>query len=281
MMELIVSKTNQEFLKTAESYLNQYPERSQLLIVNTLTNPDGLLERNQFRGVVLEDEKIICVFLNANPWNLQLYGETFRPEAVDLIIQALILEHIDFVGVQGNKEYTDYFIKKMKELVHLKFRCRISMDIMRLDQIIPVHLKANMAVARFEDIETITDFELMFMKEALHETVLRSDQYERARKHIASNQLYKLEIDNEIVSIVLVSRELKGGRAISLVYTREEYRNQGYSSALVYQVCEKLLHQDNYHFVTLFVDKSNPVSNRVYLKVGFYISESSYDYVLE
>lgn len=279
-MELIVSKTNQEFLNIAGEYLNHFPERSQLLMVNTIQNKEALLQRNEFRGVVLEGKQIVCVFLNANPWNLQLYGETFYPKAVDLIIEKVILEHIDFVGVQGNKEYTDYFIKKMDEFVHLKFRLRIAMDIMRLDQLIPVNLKAKMSLAKVEDIETITTFEMMFMKEALHETVLRSDQYERAKKHIASNQLYKLEVNDEIVSIVMVSRELKGGRAISLVYTKESFRNQGYSSTLVYQVCDQLLHQEHYDFVTLFVDKSNPVSNRVYLKVGFYISEANYDYVI-
>ncbi|MGD9910732.1 MAG: GNAT family N-acetyltransferase [Candidatus Izemoplasmatales bacterium] len=279
-MELIVSKTNQDFLNLAGEYLNHYPERSQLLIVNTIMNKEGLLERKEFRGVVLEGKQIVCVFLNANPWNLQLYGETFHPQAVDLIIQKVIIDKIDFVGVQGNKEYTEYFIKKMDELVHLKFKLRIAMDIMRLDQLTPVDLKAKMEVATMDDIETITSFEMMFMKEALHETVLQSDQYERARKHIASNRLYKLVVNNEIVSIVMVSRELQGGRAISLVYTLEDYRNLGYSSTLVYQVCEQLLHQEHYDFVTLFVDKSNPVSNRVYLKVGFYISEANYDYVI-
>jgi len=280
-MELIIAKTNQEFLSIAKDYLNHYPERSQLVMANTLGQTNVPLERNQFRGVILENNQIQCVFLNANPWNLQLYGETFVKEAVDMIIHSLIDDHIDFVGVQGNKDYTDYFIEKMDELVHLKFRQRLAMDIMRLDELTNVTLRGKMSIATIKDIETVTDYEVRFMKEALHENVVRSDQYERARKHVNSNQLYKLEIDKQIVSIVMVSREMMGGRAISLVYTNEQFRNQGYSSSLVYQVCDQLLRKDHYQFVTLFVDKRNPVSNRVYLKVGFYISEANYDYVLE
>lgn len=35
---------------------------------------------------------------------------------------------------------------------------------------------------------------------------------------------------------------------------------------------------NGYSYATLYVDKTNPISNRVYRKVGFEIVEEAYDY---
>lgn len=278
-MEIIVAKNNKQFLEIAEEYLNHFPERTQLLMAN-VTNEGIPLEKKYFRGVIQEKGQILLVFLNATPWNLQLYSEGFSPGAIDLLIHELIHQSIEFVGVQGNKEHTDYFIEKINQLVHYTFTNRLSMDIMRLDELKEVQLFGKIALATVNDVKAITEFRYQFYAEALHEVVKKSDLYDKSLDHLTKQLIYKYEEDHVIKSIAMISRKVQGGRAISLVYTPKEYRNKGYSSSLIYQLCDELLHQQGNEFVTLFVDKTNPVSNRVYEKVGFYISENSYDYVL-
>ena len=55
---------------------------------------------------------------------------------------------------------------------------------------------------------------------------------------------------------------------IGAVYTPDEERGKGYATEGVAQVVDRLLGTD-VDSVTLFADKNNPVSNRLYLNLGF------------
>lgn len=280
MLEIRLSKTNQDFLDDLQDVLLARPECTQLLLVNVTPPLDAPLTRNEFRGGVFDGEQLLLVFLNPALYNLQLYSTSFYPEAIDKVIEHLIVNLIEFKGIQGTKENTEYFIKKYEGLTSIHFRNRLSMDIMRLDQLIQPRLVGDFTIATMDDILGITDFEVAFYDEAVHQLVTHEVLREKVVKQISNNQLFVLKnkIKN-IVSIGMASRKMGKGRAISLVYTPPQFRNMGYSSSLMYQLCNYLL-EEGYEFITLFVDKTNQISNHVYSKIGFYISEDNYDYVI-
>ncbi len=280
-MELQICQSNKEFKYLYESYLNQHPQLSQLLSVNIEPATDEPLNPDHIRGAVLEEEEIKLVFLNAMPYNLQLYSEKLSKEAIIILVDYLAKAKIYINGVQGNKEHSDYFIEAYTKRMNCKFKLRLAMDIMRLDRLIIPRLIGNYLPATTDDLETLINIEINFYHEVIHTQVLPKDIAIKAKKQIENKQIYKLtNSSNQIVSIAMASRKLYHGRAISLVYTYPEYRNLGYSSSLMYHLCLQLFDEGN-EYVTLFVDKSNPISNRVYEKIGFYISESNYDYVME
>lgn len=280
-MEIILSKTNQEFLNQYGDFLNLYPERTQLLMINVNKELDTPLLKNQFRGAVMNQGEIVLVFLNAIPYNLQLFSTKHSKEAIHMVVEYLIENLIEIRGVQGNRLNTDEFIMKYSNLTYLHFRCRLQMDIMRLNHLVEVPLKGIFRLADLHDVNPLIEIEKAFFDEALHENQPNCQIYERVRNQLSSNQIYVLtDEDDQILSTAMVSRTLYKGRAISLVYTYPKYRNQGYSRSLLYQLCS-ILFQQGYEFVTLFVDKTNPVSNRVYLKLGFEVVEDNYDYVID
>ncbi len=75
------------------------------------------------------------------------------------------------------------------------------------------------------------------------------------------------------------TRQLISGVCINYVYTPKQYRGKGYAAANMYYLSKEMLDKGN-RFCTLFVDKKNPVSNRVYKKIGYEILEDQYDYRL-
>ena len=105
------------------------------------------------------------------------------------------------------------------------------------------------------------------LSEAIGEPVSLEVAKNRAEKLINDQQLYVW--DNEgPVSIAGVSRPMRNGTTIGLVYTPPEHRGKGYATSCVLLLTKKLL-SDGYSFCSLYTDLSNPTSNGIYIKIGY------------
>ena len=105
------------------------------------------------------------------------------------------------------------------------------------------------------------------LSEAIGEPTSFEGAESRAEKLIKDQQLYIWDNDGP-VSIAGVSRPMKNGTAIGLVYTPPEHRNNGYATSSVLLLTKKLL-SDGYSFCSLYTDLSNPTSNSIYTKIGY------------
>lgn len=74
-----------------------------------------------------------------------------------------------------------------------------------------------------------------------------------------------------------LSRECPHGSSVNFVYTPPEKRGKAYAQTNAANLCRMILASGK-GFCTLFVDKANPVSNRVYCKIGFRAVEECCDY---
>ena len=85
-----------------------------------------------------------------------------------------------------------------------------------------------------------------------------------------SNVLYKLVVDKdqEPVSMLAVVRETKHFAIISWVYTPPYSRSKGFASTAVYKLSELMLNVHRKH-CSLFADKSNSISNKIYQNIGY------------
>ncbi|MDE0327197.1 MAG: GNAT family N-acetyltransferase [Candidatus Poribacteria bacterium] len=105
------------------------------------------------------------------------------------------------------------------------------------------------------------------LSEAIGEPVSLESAKSRTEKLITDQQLYVW--DNEgPVSIAGVSRPMRNGTTIGLVYTPPEHRGKGYATSCVLLLTKKLL-SDGYSFCSLYTDLSNPTSNSIYTKIGY------------
>ena len=63
------------------------------------------------------------------------------------------------------------------------------------------------------------------------------------------------------------ARPTKRGVTVSLVYTPESERRNGYAKSMVAKVSAELL--NGYDFCVLFTDLANPTANKIYREIGY------------
>lgn len=79
--------------------------------------------------------------------------------------------------------------------------------------------------------------------------------------------------DGKFTAMTISTRQTTNSIGINSVFTPDEYRGRGYATALVASVVQLLLKiKPN---VFLFADLTNPISNKVYVNVGFEPLEDS------
>ena len=124
----------------------------------------------------------------------------------------------------------------------------------------------EMRFARLDDHPLMAQW-IIGLSEAIGEPVSLESAKSRAEKLINDQQLYVW--DNEgPVSIAGVSRPMRNGTTIGIVYTPPEHRGKGYATSCVLLLTKKLL-SDGYSFSSLYTDLSNPTSNSIYTKIGY------------
>ncbi len=74
--------------------------------------------------------------------------------------------------------------------------------------------------------------------------------------------------DGGPVSMAFRARPTPHGYTVTGVYTPPELRGRGYASACVAALSQRLL-ESGKQFCNLFTDLANPVSNSIYMKIGY------------
>ncbi len=272
-------QNNLEFKTIFKDYLVQYEAEMQLFFRN-LVNDDILLDQNHIRGGVYLDNKLCLIFLNAYPFNILLFGVTNAQDLLETSIKELLSyikeKNISFRGCQCNKNLSEIFFKEVKKQFNLDMEVTHSMDIMKLTTVLFTDTTGTIKLATMEDLEFIKKVYLQFSKEALNEHLSDEEVNTNAINKINSQGVYLYyNQENKITSCVNVSKFMPNGYTLNLVYTDLSMRNKGYAKNMISLICQKLLKSAKY--VTLFVDKKNPISNRVYLDIGFTYLNEDYD----
>ena len=276
MYEINICKTNLEFKEAYKSYLDVYEPHMQLFFRN-LIDENRLLSDNEIRGAVYHDNKPVALFLNAYPFNLQLLILDYNHlESVNVLIKHIIDHKINIRGVQGNLKDCKVFMEYYEILTNKKLEITYSMDILCLYDLIEVPCNGKLHLANHRHVDLLVNNLIEFHKEALNENV----EYEMAKQTIENmienKCLYVYENENnEITSCVQKHKSLPLGCGVSFVYTLKEHRGKGYAKSMMYLLCKEILKESKY--ATLFVDKLNPISNKVYEDVGFKVVTDNYD----
>lgn len=282
-----------EFLTENADFLKRFEVGTQLSFGNAVAHQDEPCHPGMLFGRCEQDGETALLFSNTLPWNLLLHAIPGNPAALSaavLLAEYLRRENISIHGVNASRQLCDafnfaYIAAPSSEpgTGSQRFVLRTAMDIMELRTLIePPAVSGTARPARPEELETVTDWACAFQEEALGEQPDRPKLQEHFRDWIEKENLYVLELpDGALASMAAVSnRNLPHGVGISWVYTPRELRGRGYCQNTVAALCRDLLGAGA-EYVTLFVDKKNPFSNRVYAKLGFQILEDNFDYRLE
>lgn len=275
--KVITCKTNKEFIELFKDYLSKYKIEMQLYFLN-LTNSEMALDNNSVRGGVFKDENPSLIFLNAFPYNLQIRSLDNDITSFDKLAEYIIANNIDIRGIQGNLNDVKEFINSYNLIHNAVFRYVHAMDIMRLDELKEIDsssITGTIIRPTLDNFDIVKDYINKMYTEALEESYDDEIIEARARSFINDGYTYLFKSNDNITSIVRFYPTPKGCMRISLVFTDKKYRGNGYAKKMLYLLINEL--KKEYECFTLFVDKKNPISNKLYKNLGFYVVEDNID----
>ncbi len=194
--------------------------------------------------------------------------------AITALVADVLAEDPELPGILGPKESAALFVAKWHALTEDLAVCEVKERIYELTAVTPGPT-VNGSVRRvgLEDVSWLVPWVADFMEEAMPEV---DDVFNRA-KQAAEQRLARdlkqggfmvLEENHEPCCIVGYTGPTSTGIRVAPVYTPKNLRGRGYATGLVRQVSQQLLDW-GYQRVFLFTDLSNPVSNQIYLNVGY------------
>ncbi|MGB7415988.1 MAG: GNAT family N-acetyltransferase [Thermosynechococcaceae cyanobacterium] len=142
----------------------------------------------------------------------------------------------------------------------------MKMHIHQLTQVKSLSLGAGqLRVAQMCDRTLVLNWSHAFDREAFGSAQEWTEQ-------VIDRQLQRQHVylwnDGNPVSMAMGRGSNPGGGRIGPVYTPPEYRCQGYATACVAALSQRLLDQ-GYSSCFLFTDQANPTSNHIYRTIGY------------
>ncbi len=271
-----------DFLRDNHTFLEEHEALCQLNRGNAQTSQDKPCGPELLFGRYEQDGRPVLLFGSALPWNLCLNAPSdtapLSAQAAAELAGWLRKEKLPIAGVTGREDLCQAFMGAYGG----EFTQRSAMDIMMLTELIePPVVPGTIRRAGEKDLETICQWVHAFYQEALHEEADPEGVRQRNQERIQKGETLVLELPGgDLASMAHTSRETERGIAISGVYTPPEHRGHGYCQATVGALCREQLARGK-DYCTLFVDRKNPISNRVYRKIGFDVLEDCSEYRLQ
>jgi GNAT superfamily N-acetyltransferase len=167
----------------------------------------------------------------------------------------------------GPKETVGGFIRQVREQEGRKYEAIKDMRVYKLTGVKPVP-EAKGRFSRIDKVrDYLIDYDMAFQKIALN-PMTREEAEEHIRGLIDGKKLYGWLVRDRYVYMALKARKTPHGQFVSLVYTPPEERGKGYATACVAALSRMLLREGN-GYCGLFTDLSNPISNHIYMKMGY------------
>lgn len=285
-MKIVFFENGQRFLDADESVMLENEAVFQLILANAMANRETPLSAGCYFGHVEEDGKPVLLFgkVGAFPLTLHQSGGNME-EAVSLLVSALDERGWFPDGYNAGTPVCDLFYDELKKRrPELTRTLHLAMDIMQMDEANDVPVTAGTArLAREEDIPLVQQWSEDFAAFVEQDPSFRlsDEQKEKYAGRVRSGVVWLFETpDGKIVSMASVNRQLNTGCCVSGVYTPPHERGKGYAAANMLALSKAMLEKGN-RFVTLYVDKTNPISNHVYKKIGYRILCDAWHYSLK
>lgn len=152
-------------------------------------------------------------------------------------------------------------------------RIRTHTRLYELDRLLPpTGIPGRLRAARADDLDQLNHWLTIFDAEAAEQgdrpvpELVEHDRDETARR-IRDGRLWVWEVDGRPVHVTGINLPSLGVARIGPVLTPKDYRGHGYAAAAVAGVSWQLL--DRGARVCLFTDQANPVSNKLYQRIGY------------
>lgn len=269
-VQLLLYDNARAFLENAGEMLYSRETVNNLMLgVNEQLIQDPQAYKDPFFATVVDETgRLNLAAVMTPPHNIILAGGDDFEVGLPVLISYLQSEKIPVPGVIGPVHIAEHFVKAWKNMRRQNHTITMRQRVYELRKVrMPPLPPGYFRIAELSDVNIIADWLASYENEVMEEN--GEDHDGRARKSIDNGSVFVWDRSEEIVSMAMAIRPIAHSITISGVYTPPEFRRNGYASALVAQLSQRMLDQ-GYHFVNLFTDLSNPVSNSIYQKIGYH-----------
>ncbi len=172
----------------------------------------------------------------------------------------------DYPGILGPAEQINWF-KDYSSQVGMSFTLKESMQVLHIVESPEFpDTEGYSRKATPDDIDLFEAWVDAFTKEAVPDDPAAPREELIKRLELGTNLFW---IDQgRPVSMAIIIRDFDKTSAISWVYTPPEFRGKGYAGSVVASLAEQKLATGK-DVICLYVDATNPASNKCYQKIGF------------
>ena len=246
-----------------------------LPILNRHEIQNNLLYKNigddKFMASVKDDNG--CVLLTVTrtvPFPMVMYetDNTRNDEAVAFFIQSLVESGIDVDFIMTEKTLAKSFCEQYSKLTDKNYRIKESLVLYileKINELIPV--KGSFRKVNKSDMFYLPYWYADFPPACNIGDYNLPAGIEGAAKAVENGNAY-IWLDEYPVSLAASVRSTSDCAFIGQVYTPPNLRGNGYSTACVSHLSQKLF-DSGFKYCALYADCANPYSNRVYQKIGY------------
>ena len=189
-----------------------------------------------------------------------------QPGAVVALVKQLSTGNSSLPGVIGPARTTESFLENWHVRTGHETRFQMHSRVHELTEVIPPGRPAGVfRRAAITDVEPLASWADALNIELRSEDPSPGEQ--SVRKRIGLGRMYVWD-NGGPVSMAACDGPTPRGIRINFVYTPPEHRARGYASACVADLSQLLLDEGR-RFCALFTDLANPVSNRLYARLGY------------
>jgi len=210
----------------------------------------------------------VLIALMTPPFKLQILSpEGAQESAFELLARELYKRNWPVPGVLAEEKTATAFADSWARVTGTKFEIGMRQRIYELRKVIhPAYPLGEFKRAGLEHMELALKWHQAFGEDT--NVAQQADEDGRImRGRIEAGTLW-FWYDSQPVSMAARGRPTLNGETVNLVYTPPECRRNGYATAVVARLSQRILDQGK-QFCTLYTDLSNPVSNSIYMKIGY------------
>ena len=262
-MEFTLYTTAKGFSDDALPILNRHEIQNNLIYKN--------IGDYKFMASVKDDSgNVILTAARTESFPMTMYetDNTRNDGAVDFFVRSIIERGIEIELIITEKALAKNFCEQYGKLTNKSYYINSSLVLYLLDKVNDVKpVRGSFRKVSSDDMYYLPYWYADFPPACNIGEYNLSAGIEGANRAVEKGNAY-IWVDNYPVSVAASVRNTSNCAFISHVYTPPNLRGNGYGTACVWHLSQKLF-DDGFKYCALYANCANPYSNRVYQKIGY------------
>jgi predicted GNAT family acetyltransferase len=225
----------------------------------------AVLGEQCYLATVERAEEVVACAVRTPPYGLVITRA--EPSALDALVEDLIGKYETLPSVLGPEPTVSAFAQRWSKRVGTRTRPLMQMRMFEARQIqVPaVPPPGGLRLALESDLPMITAWVVAFHQEA--QTGDPLDAARVTREAVAKKRVFIWD-DRGAKSVAIYASRTERSARIGLAYTSPAHRGQGYASACVAALTQRLL-SEGLVFCCINADLANATTNKIYPAIGY------------